>query len=329
MPTTSIIVPVYNVEDYLEKCVHSILAQTEPNFELLLIDDGSTDRSGEFCDRLAQQDERVRVIHQENRGLGGARNTGIEAATGDYLLFIDSDDTLQPQTLERALTAAKTATAEIAIFGYQTVNEQGDVLSVYPETLPGTVFSPAEKKDVFFLSPCAWNKLYARDLFLRTGIRYPSRVWYEDIRTTLKLYAQTDRVVGVDYIGYNYLQRPGSIMNSGNLQRNLEIIDAFDDLLAWFHKTQLFSVYEAELRYLAVFHIYFTASIRVLRAAQADRTLARKELLPKFAAYTEEKFPGFQKSFPLARLSRQQQLLWHLLIHRQYAIIKLLFKLKG
>lgn len=327
MPKTSIVVPVYNVETYLEKCVRSLLSQTEQDFELLLIDDGSTDQSGKLCDTLAETDPRIRVIHQENRGLGGARNTGIEAATGTYLLFIDSDDSLLPHTLQHALAAAEEQQAEIAVFGFFTEDEQGNRLADFPCDLPTTAFSPKEHKSCLLTSPCAWNKLYRRELFVRTGIRYPSRVWYEDIRTTLKLFTQAERITGVDTIGYAYLQRQGSIMNSGNLQRNHEIIDAFDDLLPWFAEHDLLQAYEQELCWLTAFHVYFTASVRVLRADRADKTLA-KELLSQFAAYVKEKFPGYASSPYLARLSKSQQLLWWLLTHRQYAMIKLLFKLK-
>lgn len=327
MPKTSIVVPVYNVAGYVEGCVQSILAQSEQNFELLLIDDGSTDESGAICDALAESDPRIRVIHQENRGLGGARNTGIDAACGEYLLLIDSDDTILPETLERALLAAEREHAEIAVFGFFTADEQGNRLGDFPCGLPTHGFVPSEQRDCLLTSPCAWNKLYKRDLFVRTGIRYPSRVWYEDIRTTLKLFTQAERITGVDYLGYSYLQRAGSIMNSGNLQRNVEIIEAFDDLLSWFDAQKLTNEYERELCWLTAFHVYFTASVRVLRAEKADKSLAR-ELLKKFKTYTEEHFPNYQNSPYLARLSKSQKLLWQLLNRKQYGLIKLLFQLK-
>ena len=100
MPKASVIVPVYNVEGYLEKCVQSVLAQTEKDFELLLVDDGSTDHSGKLCDTLAQTDSRIRVIHQQNQGLGGARNTGIREAKAPWILLADSDDWIEPEILE-------------------------------------------------------------------------------------------------------------------------------------------------------------------------------------------------------------------------------------
>ena len=136
MPKVSIVVPVYNVKDYLEKCVDSILRQTEREFELLLIDDGSTDGSGELCDTLAERDGRVRVIHQENRGLGGARNTGIEAARGTWLLLVDSDDWIEPEILEKALKAAERENADMVSFGFRSVDLQGKELGLFRDKLP-------------------------------------------------------------------------------------------------------------------------------------------------------------------------------------------------
>lgn len=330
MPKVSIIVPVYQVAAYLETCVRSILAQTQRDFELLLIDDGSPDQCGDLCDEFVKADQRIRAIHQENRGLGGARNTGIEAAQGDWLLFVDSDDWIDPDTLQTALSAGETAGAQLVVFGFRTVDEQGRTLGVFQESLPtGTAFSPKEQKEAMLIAPCAWNKLYRKELFTRTGIRYPSRVWYEDIRTTLKLLSQTEQMVCLDFVGYNYLQRAGSIMNSGNLQRNREIIEAFDDLLPWFSERGLLDFYQDELCYLTAFHVYFTASVRVLRAERADKPLARKKLLPEFRAYVKEKFPAYRENRYLARLSKSQKLLWLLLEKHCYAAIKLLFRLKG
>lgn len=330
MPKASIIVPVYKVAEYLETCVRSILAQTERDFELLLIDDGSPDECGSMCDAFSQADPRIRVIHQENRGLGGARNTGIEAAQGDWLLFVDSDDWIDPETLKTALSAAEEAGAQLAVFGFRTVDEQGRTLGVFQEALPmGTAFSPKERKDTLLIAPCAWNKLYRKELFTQTGIRYPSRVWYEDIRTTLKLLSQTEQMLCLDFVGYNYLQRAGSIMNSGNLRRNREIVDAFDDLLPWFSERGLLDQYRDELCYLTAFHVYFTASVRALRAEQTDKPLVRQKLLPEFRTYVKEKFPAYRKSRYLSRLSKSQRLLWFLLEKRCYTAIKLLFRLKG
>lgn len=324
MPKASVIVPVYNVEAYLEKCVQSILRQTEQDFELLLVDDGSTDSSGQLCEELAKQDSRVRVIHQENQGLGGARNTGIREAKGDWLLLVDSDDWIEPEILEKALEAGLREEADMVVFPFRSVDEEGRELAVFRENIPvGRAFALKERKDILLTAPVAWNKLYRTAFFRETGLAYPSRVWYEDIRTTPKLMALARRMVFLGDIGYNYLQRQGSIMNSGKVARNVEIIEAFDDILPWFREQGLFAEYRQELEYLAVFHAYLTASVRVILA---DR---KSPLLARLAAYLQEQFPTWRKNAYLPRLGAKRRLLVSLLGIKWYWAVALLFKLKG
>ena len=210
MPKATVVVPVYNVEKYLEKCVDSILAQTEPDFELLLVDDGSTDGSGRLCDKLAEKDGRVRVIHQKNQGLGGARNTGIQQAQGDWLLLVDSDDWIEPQTLEKTMEAGLREEADLVMFAYRSVDEGGASYKPIWKTPPRTGASPLEQQPALLLtSPSACIRLYRRELLERTGILFPPRVWYEDMRTTPKLLAEARQVVYLDYVGYNYFQPHG------------------------------------------------------------------------------------------------------------------------
>ncbi len=324
MPEVSIVVPVYNIKDYLEKCVDSILRQTERDFELLLVDDGSTDGSGELCDALAERDGRIRVIHQENKGLGGARNTGIEEARGEWLLLVDSDDWIEPEILEKALEAAKRENADMVLFGFRSVDLQGKELGVFRDKLPkNQALAPKTCKELLLASPCAWNKLYKTSLFQRSGVRYPLRVWYEDIRTTLKLMLFAQRIVALDEIGYNYLQRPGSIIQSLNVERNVEILEAFDDIFTYFRKQGLWEEYREELCFLTLFHVYLTASVRVIRLNR------RHALIPKFAAYLQEHFPDHRKNPYRSTLTRNQKIVLSLLEKKLYFLIALLFQIKG
>lgn len=324
MPAISVIVPVYNVEAYVEKCLRSVLGQTFRDFEIVAVDDGSRDKSGEICQRLAREDGRIRVVHQENQGLGGARNTGIREAKGQWLLFPDSDDWLEPEALERAYNAAQKHDADMAVFAFQTVNEGGQVLGTFRESLPfDTPLVPEDQRDMLFAAPCAWNKLYRAELFQKTGVLYPPRVWYEDVRTTPKLMAACRQVVFIDYVGYNYLQRAGSIMSSINLERNVEIVEAFEDLLGYFRAQGLFPRYQEELCYLTLFHVYLTASVRVARLD------TKCPLLGQFRAYTEKAFPGFHQSAYLRRLTKKQRLLLALVEKRLYGLVRLLFQIKG
>lgn len=324
MPKASVIVPVYNVEAYLEKCVNSILAQTERDFELLLVDDGSTDSSGALCDELGAKDSRVRVIHQENKGLGGARNTGIDQAEGDWLLFVDSDDWIEPKTLERALAAGETYGTELVMFSFRSVDEAGNTVQLFREDLPmETPLTISQHKEIYLTAPCAWNKLYKADLFARTGVRYPPRVWYEDIRTTLKLFPAADKAVFLPDVCYNYLLREGSITKNMNADRNVEILEAFDDILSYFKEQGKLAEYRDELCYLTLFHAYLTASVRVLNIDRGH------ELLPRFRSYLREHFPDYRENKYLPKLGRNKKLIFSLLEKKQYFLISLIFRIKG
>lgn len=325
MPKATVVVPVYNVEKYLEKCVDSILAQTEPDFELLLVDDGSTDGSGRLCDKLAEKDGRVRVIHQKNQGLGGARNTGIQQAQGDWLLLVDSDDWIEPEILEKSLEAGLREEADMVVFPFRSVDEEGRELAVFRENIPvGRAFALKERKDILLTAPVAWNKLYRTAFFRETGLAYPSRVWYEDIRTTPKLMALARRMVFLGDIGYNYLQRQGSIMNSGKVARNVEIIEAFDDILPWFREHGLFAEYRQELEHLTVAHILLTSSVRVLRMDH------KNPLLRKFRAYVEREFPTYRGNpYNKTHFTRNQKIALWLVERRWYGAAALAFRVKG
>ena len=235
MPQFSIIIPVYRVEEYLEKCVDSILAQTCQDFELLLIDDGSPDGSGAICDRYAAaHPNQVRALHQPNGGAGAARNRGIELAQGDYLLFVDGDDWLAPNLLEDLSASIAATPADLYLFG-ALVERDGKVTGELHEELPADL--PTHTKDapqLFFGVMAPWNRAYRRTLFTEGGIRFATKVWYEDIRIVTKVLALAEQVVRLPGAYYHYLQREGSAMNNKNCARNVEILYAFDDILGWF-----------------------------------------------------------------------------------------------
>ena len=126
MSDITVVIPIYNVEKYLRKCVDSVEKQTYKNFEVILVDDGSTDSSGELCDALAKENDNIRVIHQENRGLGGARNTGIESCNTEYIMFLDSDDYIHPELLKKCMDVLKKNNCDIVLLDMISVNEQGE-----------------------------------------------------------------------------------------------------------------------------------------------------------------------------------------------------------
>lgn len=323
MPKASVIVPVYNVMPYLTPCVCSVLAQTQEDFELILVNDGSTDESGALCEKLAATDVRIRVIHQENKGLGGARNTGIDAAKGDWLLFVDSDDTIVPEALEKTLCAAEQHHVEMVLFALRATNDAGTPREILRDPFPQeTPLQPQRHPELLTGIPSACNKLFARRLFLDSGIRFPEKVWYEDIRTTLKLLALCTRVVCLPEGFYQYRMHGGTITKNANAARNREIIEAFDDLLTWFQERKLFKTYRAELSYLAVFHVYLAASVRVL---QID---PKNELPAQFAQYVSARFPNYRDNPYLSRLGRNKKMILWLLERKKYRTVRCIFQMK-
>ena len=212
-PLISVIVPVYNVEKYLGKCVDSILAQTYENLEIILVEDGTRDGCGAICDAYAAKDPRVRVIHKENGGLSSARNAGMDIARGEYFGFVDSDDWIEPETYETLLNLAEKYDADLV---------SGSRYDVAEPTGERTLGLHHEKEEcisamemlgrVFVWDGCdsaAWDKLYRRHLF--ADIRYPLGMYSEDIAIFYKLMEKANRVALCPKPLYNYLHRENSI----------------------------------------------------------------------------------------------------------------------
>ncbi len=209
----SVIVPVYNVEQYLSRCIDSILAQTYENLEIILVDDGSPDCSGEICDTYAAMDSRITVIHKENGGLSSARNAGIDIAKGEYLGFVDSDDWIEPAMYAQLLALAQKYDVKLVCGGrYDFSSRTGrKTVGLCPER--EEVISGMELLGrVFAWDNCdsaAWDKLYHRSLF--ADIRYPLGQISEDVAIFYKLAELVDRAAMCDQPLYNYYHRPGSI----------------------------------------------------------------------------------------------------------------------
>lgn len=228
----SIIVPVYNVEEYIVTSVDSILISTYRDFELILVDDGSTDGSGEICDQYAHRDERVKVIHQPNSGVSQARNAGLDAATGDYILFVDSDDKIHCKMIETLLTAIESGDYDLSMVHAVKVSEE-DFFSIdtskgdpaagerakVQELSPGEFFSGLCA--MHFQYPVLWNKLYKRSLI--DGMRFEG-VLGEDLEWNNRVCLRLKSAVVVKAELYYYHMRKGSLMNSGVNRRIIEII---------------------------------------------------------------------------------------------------------
>lgn len=224
----SVVVPVYNVQDYLQECLDSLIAQTYKDFEVILVNDGSTDSSPAMCEEYAARDTRFRVLHQENKGLSGARNTGIEAAQGEYLFFLDSDDYLPLDTLE-ILHAVAMETGADYVAG-TSLRKYGDKkeerLRIRDEVHGVEVYTGTEKMYYYIKRPkmtsSACGKLYAKELFRE--IQFPVGRLYEDVATTYRLVYAAERIAFTEKSTYVYREREGSIMKRKCTSRDFDLI---------------------------------------------------------------------------------------------------------
>ena len=228
----SIIVPVYNVEAFLKKCVDSLLAQDLPkeDYEVILVDDGSTDGSGVLCDTLAAEHGNIRVIHQQNRGLSGARNAGIPVASGDYILFVDSDDYLCPNVLETLVGLMESKDLDILRFNYQNVDMDGKVFEPNKYSKPFVDYSNETCDGETFLNErlgfaCyAWQFMVKTSMLQQEGNGFKEGIYYEDVEWTPRILLQARRVASTDTVVYNYLFRTGSIARNTDHEKKRKAI---------------------------------------------------------------------------------------------------------
>jgi glycosyltransferase involved in cell wall biosynthesis len=222
--TISIIVPVYNVEKYLDKCVKSLLNQTYNNIEVILIDDGSTDSCYVMCDDYAKNDQRVKVIHKPNGGLSDARNTGMLEAIGEYLLFVDSDDYIDLDSCERFINVLADNSPDILAANAKKINNQKVfIMQHYSKTAGEMVNGKQYLKDelkhgTMYMAACL--NLYRRTFLLNNELKFKVGLLHEDELFTPQAFLQAANVIGTDIVFYNYLIREGSITNTKNKIKN-------------------------------------------------------------------------------------------------------------
>ncbi len=224
----SVIIPVYKVEDYLDCCLESVVNQTYQDLEIILVDDGSPDRSPEMCDGWAKKDSRIKVIHKQNGGLSDARNVGIAAARGQYISFIDSDDWIADEMLERLVISIKEQSSDIACCAVQIVDENGAPLRLLTQPVNCVLDTESAEKalmDESLLKQPVWYRLYKHTII--RSIPFAVGRQHEDVFWSYQAIGAANRVSIIDYIGYFYRQRKGSIMETYTIKR-LDVIEAVE-----------------------------------------------------------------------------------------------------
>lgn len=228
----SIIVPVYKVEKYLNRCVDSIINQTYKNLEIILVDDGSPDNCPKICDEYAKKDNRIKVIHKENGGLSDARNYGLEIFKGKYVTFIDSDDYVEYNYVEILYNTLKKYNVKLSIADNLIKYDSGKIINI--SSYDEYIVTEKEELELMLwgkrdLDNGAWTKLYERSLF--EGVRYPVGRLYEDTATTYKIFSQCDRIAINSVPIYNYMKRKDSITQCPFNEKKLQIISAVEEMV--------------------------------------------------------------------------------------------------
>ena len=261
----SIIVPVYNAATYLSECVESILLQTYKNFEVILVDDGSSDNSGQICDNFSIKDSRVKVIHQDNRGRSFARNSGIDKSTGDYLYFVDADDIIDPNLLELVVNALKEHDVDCVRFGYKKFNSTGQLYSrKLHEKL--YIFDQDDMKiqfaqsllngDVYFQ---VWSGVFKRSIIFKNNIRFcdSDKIFSEDSLFSVLFSLYSSSSYSIPFEPYNYREVSTSIMNEARKEKRILI----NEFIEWSKKLVELSPnsYLKDNAYLISHYIYLIA----------------------------------------------------------------------
>ncbi|MBW8348411.1 glycosyltransferase [Bacillus sp. IITD106] len=274
-PLISIIVPVYNVQSYLPRCIDSVLEQTFSEYELILINDGSTDDSGNICDEYTKKDSRILVIHKENGGVSSARNVGIDAANGQYIGFIDSDDFIHQKMYEILFLTAKKHSSDIVVCDFLKVRNENVSLNNTDYNIKHFTNTQAlnelytnnyrdAEKWVFL-----WNKLFKKDLF--ANVKFPEGKIYEDELVAHKILYGSKILTHVEIPFYYYFQRADSYIGSQFSRKKFDRIYALSDRIHFFKEINQQSLHDKALKhFIDVFFWYYAKAKSDLQAIDRD-----------------------------------------------------------
>lgn len=309
MDKISIIIPCYNMEELVEKCISSIKNQSYTNFEAIFVDDGSQDRTKEIIEKNIEDDERMRYVYKENGGLSSARNFGLERATGKYVCFIDSDDYVEKDFLMELYNNLIENNSDISICYFYRVYENKIELNKVKDGVYNLVRFPA-----------AWNKLYKTSLFKDNGILFPPGKWYEDMGTFPKLYMMTNKISIVEKPLYNYIQNSSSIMHTFD-ERIYDAYDMAETNEEFARKNNIFDKYYNVLEYINIYHILVGT---IYRSSFMDDF--NVDTVKDILKYVEDKYPNWNKNEGIKHLPLFFRIYFKALHRKQYKLVVFLLK---
>ncbi len=334
-PFLSVVIPVYKVEKYIRKCMESILFQGYGDYEIILVDDGSPDNCGIICDEYAKMYlDKVFVIHQENSGLSGARNAGLRHSRGQYIFFVDSDDTIETDALKIIAEALKTYDyPDMLVFNSKSVDESGNTMfSRIPSCLEkyrapvGKLMNIHEEKELLLEYHGAWCRVTKKNVFTKNNILFPQKLWYEDLVSTAMLLSCSSSIGYINDSLYIYLHRQGSIMNTINAERMCDDMIAVIKLIVdWFSKKGLFDEFYTQIEYIALYQLML---IQASKIAVLPDTNIRKRL-NKLVDFVIKTFPNYKRNIYLNKRNKKDLFKIFLLDSKCFGILRFVLKLNN
>lgn len=286
MPKVSVIVPIYNVEKYLEKCINSLLSQTLEDIQIILVNDGSKDNSGNIAKEYEKNNKnRIIYVEKENGGLSDARNYGLKYATGDFIAFLDSDDYIEKNAYEKMYNKAIEENADYV---------ECDFIWEFPNKIRVDKQYPYKNKKemLSFVRVVAWNKLIKRHLIIDNNLEFPKGLRYEDVEFTYKLIPFINKFAYVDKSFIHYVQREGSIANVQN-ERTAEIFTVLDNVIEFYKKNNIYEKYRDELEYNYARYLLCSSLKRMCKIK--DKTI-REKLLTESWERLNLNFPNWKEN---------------------------------
>lgn len=299
-PKVSIIVPVYNVEKYLKKCLDSLVMQTLEEIEIIIVNDGTKDDSQIIIDEYVKEYPKKVFSHiKTNGGLGDARNYGLKFARASYIGFVDSDDYAEHTMFEKLYTKAIEDNSDLVLCDIEYVWEESND---HKKLAGFRSIEGVEKQKSLFLSPLfAWNKLYHRELLLSNGLTFPQKLWYEDIPVTVPIFAIANKVSYVNEVLIYYVQRSSSIMATKNSSKLGDIFEVLLQAHEFYRRKNLLHLFHDEIEYLFIEQLMLYGSFRFYRSKSSsilmnDALKIMKKKFPKWRknSYIKTLHPHYQ-----------------------------------
>ena len=312
----SVIVPVYNVEKYIDKCLNSLVNQTLKDIEIIIVNDGSPDNSEKIINEyLNKYPDKIKYLKKENGGLSDARNYGLKYATGEFIAFVDSDDYIDSKMYEDMLNHAINSKSDIVVCATEVVYPK------HKKVIPASFKLTNDYKDFFLSVPMAWNKIFKKSLF-KEPFLFKKNIWYEDLELIPTFVLKTKKISFLDNPYYKYVQREGSIMNQESFnEKTLDIYKVLESIENKFKTYKEYKNYQEEIEYLYIEHLLYSTALRI-----SDYKIEGRKYLKEFKKLFKEKFPNWKQNKYFKKKSFKFQIVCTLSFYEMRSLINFLNK---